>query len=92
MSEKSNNSESKRAGILAPGDGPRVYTPLQMQALLGVKASTYYRIRKLGLLAYSRLYPGGPVIHTQQEFDDYLAYLNSQGRVGSGPSRVRRAS
>jgi hypothetical protein len=49
--------------------------------LLGIRKTSYYQLLRTGLLKSSRLWSGGPRRHTQQELDDYLAYLNSDGQT-----------
>jgi len=61
---------------LSIASGRKVYRAKQMKELLGIGKTMYYEICKLGLLQYSRLKPGGPRVHTQQQLEDYLAYLN----------------
>lgn len=60
------------------------FTKDEVMATLGCKSSTYYLVRKKNLLGYSRLYPGGPVVHTQEHLDRYREYLNSLGQVSKG--------
>lgn len=95
MSVKDTNKPT-RADILAPGDGPRVYDKEMIMELLLISATTYHKIIKPGvrgrvLLKSSRLYPGGPRRHTQDQYNTYIEYLNTEGAVGSEVlSRHRR--
>lgn len=89
------DDQPTRAEILAPGDGPRIYDKEMMMELLRVSTSTYYKLLKLdfrgrALLRSSRLFPGGPRVHTQKQYDEYLEYLNTEGVIGSELLRQRR--
>src|SRR5947209_15405192 len=52
------------------------YRAKDMPKLLGVSRGTYYRIVRAGHLPYSRLYVGGPRVHTEEHVEAYLRYLN----------------
>lgn len=74
------------------------YTPIQMREMLGngpdkpISKSTYYKLLRTKLLRSSRIYPGGPRIHTQQQVDDYCDYLNGRGEAGKRIAAVAKAS
>jgi hypothetical protein len=91
--KKGEKEKPTRAEILALGDGPRVYNKQLMMALLGISDTTYHKLlhpdfRGRELLRSSRLFPGGPRVHTQKQYDDYLEYLNTEGQIA--PQRLRR--
>jgi hypothetical protein len=58
----------------------KLITPQQMWEMLGIKRTKYFEMRKAGLLRFSRLGPDGPIVHTQQQYEDFIDYLNSQNR------------
>lgn len=66
----------------------RFYRPNDMPAVLNCSRSTYYRIVREGLLPYSRLYLGGPRVHTPAHIAEYERRLNEQSRP---PLRKRAA-
>lgn len=68
--------EPTRSNVLELVTADKVFRPAQMRELLGVGMSTYYKICRLGLLRYSRMTPGGPRVHTQQQYQAYIRYLN----------------
>lgn len=69
----------------------RLFRPKQMKEMLGIGNSTYYRITRLGLLRFSRLTPGGPRVHTEKQYNDYLEYLNAN-EVTVAPAFPRRVA
>ena len=59
----------------------KAYTKEEVMELLGIRATTYHKIVKYGLLQSARLFPGGPRRHTQKQLADYFQYLDSAGVV-----------
>jgi hypothetical protein len=57
--------------------GQEVFSMDQTRLMLGgISYSTYYKIRSSGLLKFSRLTPGGMVVHTREQITEYESYLN----------------
>lgn len=48
------------------------YTKRQIMALLKVGSTTYHKICRLGLLESYRLFPGGPIRHSPEQFNEFL--------------------
>lgn len=57
------------------------YTKYQVMELLEIGKTTYHKLCNVGLLEFSRLYPGGPRRHTPEQLAKYFQYLNSGGVV-----------
>jgi len=71
---------------------PRAYSPEEVRKLLRIGRSTYYKLCGTGLLKWSRVYPGGPRIHTQAQLDQYFSYLNGAGQSAIKVWTRRRAA
>jgi hypothetical protein len=68
--------------------GQKVFGPEQMRLLLGgISRASYFRLRKSGLLRFSRIDRGRQAVHTIEQYEAYLAYLNGEGAVG-GKSEI----
>jgi hypothetical protein len=63
--------------------GQEIYTQEQFRLLLGgISESYYYELRdKKKLFKFSRLGKGLKVVHTRQQYLDYVEYLNTEGVV-----------
>jgi hypothetical protein len=76
--------------------GQRVFNPDQMRLLLGgISRSAYYEARDAGLLKFSRTDRGRVPVHTLEQYEEYINYLNTEGEVngnttGRKRNRVRR--
>ena len=56
-----------------------VYKPNHVRILLGdISRSTYRRIVDQGLLPYTRLTPGGQIVHLPEHLKEYEDYLREQ--------------
>jgi hypothetical protein len=79
-------AEQLKTPPISQGNAPRVFNKEQTKELLGgISNATYYRIRSRRLLLFSRLFPGGPVVHTPQQIADYISYLDREGVVNRPP-------
>jgi hypothetical protein len=62
--------------------GQRVFTPHQFRLLLGgISMPAYYRLREHGLIKFSRCERGHQVVHTLDQYEEYVEYLNTKGVV-----------
>ena len=62
--------------------GQRVFTPDQFRLLLGgISKELYYKLRRGGLIKFSRLERGSQAVHTLEQYEEYLEYLNHKGEV-----------
>ena len=68
----------------AEAERPAVYLPKQVQALLGISRSTYYTLLGKGHLPYTRLYPGGPRVHTRAQLEAYFRHLDETTQPPKG--------
>jgi hypothetical protein len=74
---------TKEAAPIVPGQ--EVFSPAQMRMLLGgICESSYFELRASGLLQFSRVDKGKQVVHTLQQYQAYVAYLNTEGAVATG--------
>lgn len=72
---------AERPAPSAPAESrPDLYKPKEVQQLLGIGSSNYYRIVSEGLLPYTRLTPGGDRVHTRANLEEYLRHLDETTR------------
>ena len=65
--------------------GQRVFTPAQFRLLLGgISKELYYKLRRSGIIKFSRLERGSQAVHTLEQYEEYLEYLNHKGEVNRG--------
>jgi hypothetical protein len=77
-------TDASKADVPSIVPGQEVFSPEQMRLLLGgISRASYFRIRKSGLLQFSRVEKGRQVVHTIDQYRAYIAYLNSKGEVGN---------
>lgn len=74
--------------------GQEIYSAAQFRMLLGgISESYYHELRDKGLFKFSRMGKGRKVVHTRQQYLEYVAYLNGDGEVKvsagySGPRSI----
>jgi len=62
--------------------GQQIFSPDQFRLLLGgISLATYYKLRNEGAIKFSRLERGASVVHTLEQYEDYVRYLNTKGEV-----------
>ncbi len=60
----------------------KVFSPAQMRLLLGgISETSYYELRKAGRLKFSRVDKGRQVIHTLQQYLEFVALMNGEYEV-----------
>lgn len=93
MSDSKLQTAEASSGPNDPVPVPGFYTPEQVWKTLGVSETSYYvKLTKADergrrLLEFSKLWPGGPRIHTQEQIDAYRAYLNGAGAIANVANR-----